>query len=145
MKVCALPYYFHRYINFLITQCRMLRRKPPREKSARSVQTFRQNTDLWHAYMNRHSAIAIVKGKGNPYSITECRVPELTRFLAVIVKVTWVIRLPLLSARSTVTLATLKRAATNFAARWTKARWVWTVCLRLLPSSVAAAIWTQAR
>ena len=39
-------------------------------------------------------------------------------------------RLPLLSARSAVTPATLKRAATNFAAWWTEARWVWTVCLR---------------
>jgi len=43
-----------------------------------------------------------------------------------------------------VTLATLKRAATNFAAWWTEAQLVWTVCLRLLPDSVAAAIWTQA-
>jgi len=42
-------------------------------------------------------------------------------------------RLPLLSARPAVTPTTLNRAATNFAARWTEARWVWTVCLRLLP------------
>jgi len=53
-------------------------------------------------------------------------------------------RLPLLSARPTVTIATLKKAATNFAAWWTEAQWVWTVCLWLLPNSVAAAIWTQA-
>jgi len=53
-------------------------------------------------------------------------------------------RLPLLSARPAFTLATLKRAATNFAAWWTEARWVWTVCLRLLSDSVAAAIWTLA-
>ena len=53
-------------------------------------------------------------------------------------------RLPLLSARSAVILATLKRAATNFAAWWTETRWVWTVCLRMLPDSVAAAIWPQA-
>ena len=54
-------------------------------------------------------------------------------------------RLPLLSARPAVTLANLKkRAATNFAGWWTEARWVWTVCLRLLLDSVAAAIWTQA-
>ena len=37
-----------------------------------------------------------------------------------------------------------KRAATSLAASWTQARWVWTVCLRLLPDSVAATIWTQA-
>ena len=42
-------------------------------------------------------------------------------------------RLPLLSASPAVTPATLKRAATNFAAWWAEARWVWTVCLRLLP------------
>jgi len=53
-------------------------------------------------------------------------------------------RLPLLSARPAVTLATLKRAGTNFAAWRTKARWVWTVCLRLLPDSVATAILTGA-
>ena len=44
-------------------------------------------------------------------------------------------RLTLLSARHAVTPATLKRAATNFATWWTEARWVWTVCLRLLPDS----------
>ena len=53
-------------------------------------------------------------------------------------------RLPLLSARPAVIPATLKRAATNFAAWWTEAQGVWTVCLRLLPDSVAAAIWTRA-
>ena len=53
-------------------------------------------------------------------------------------------RLPLLFARPAVTHATLKRAATNFAAWWTEAQCVWTVCLRLLPDSVATAIWTRA-
>jgi len=53
-------------------------------------------------------------------------------------------RLPLLSARPAVTPATLKRAATSFAAWWTEAQWGWTVCLKLLPDSVAAAIWTRA-
>ena len=52
-------------------------------------------------------------------------------------------RLPLLSARPAVTPAILKRAATNFAAWWIEAQWVWTVCLRLLPDSVATAIWTR--
>ena len=51
-----------------------------------------------------------------------------SRFLAVSLQVTWVINpvggwLPLLSARATVILATLKKAATNFAAWWTEARW----------------------
>jgi len=60
------------------------------------------------------------KGKGSPYSITERRVPELISVLGsqpvgdVSHKPGG--RLPLLSARPAVTLATLKRAATNFAA-----------------------------
>jgi len=37
-----------------------------------------------------------------------------------------------------------KRTATSFAAWWTEAQWVWTVCLRLLPDSVVTAIWTHA-
>jgi len=61
-----------------------------------------------------------IKGKGNPYSITERRVPELISVLgsqpAGNVSHKPGGRLPLLSARPAVTLATLKRAATNFAA-----------------------------
>ena len=59
-------------------------------------------------------------GKGSPYSITERRVPELIPVLGsqpegdVNHKPDG--RLPLLSARPAVTPATLKRAATNFAA-----------------------------
>ena len=86
--------------------------------------------------------------KGSPYSITERRVPELITVLgsqpAGDVNHKPDGRLPLLSARPAVTPATLKRGATNFAAWWTEAQWVWTVCLRLLPDSVATAIWTRA-
>ena len=59
-------------------------------------------------------------GKESPYSTTESRVPELIPVLAsqpagdVNHKPDG--RLPLLSARTAVTLATLKRFATNFAA-----------------------------
>ena len=60
-------------------------------------------------------------GKGSPYSITERRVPELIPLLgsqpAGDVSHKPGGRLPLLSARPAVTPATLKRAATNFAAR----------------------------
>jgi len=60
------------------------------------------------------------KGKGSPYSITERRVPELIPVLgtqpAGEVSHKPDGRLPLLSARPAVTLATLKRAATSFAA-----------------------------
>ena len=61
-----------------------------------------------------------VKGKGSPYLITERRVPELISVLGsqpagdVSHKPSG--RLPLLSAWPALTLATLKRAATNFAA-----------------------------
>ena len=58
------------------------------------------------------------KGKGR-YSITEHRVPELIPVLgsqpAGDVSHKPEVKLPLLSARPAVTLATLKRAATNFA------------------------------
>jgi len=60
------------------------------------------------------------KGKGSPYSITERRVPELIPVLgsqhAGDVSHKPGVRLPLLSARPAVTPATLKSAATNFAA-----------------------------
>jgi len=60
------------------------------------------------------------KGKGSPYSITERRVPELIPVLgsqpAGDVSHKPGGRLPLLSTRPAVTPATLKRAATNFAA-----------------------------
>jgi len=61
-----------------------------------------------------------VKGKCSPYSITERRVPELISVLgnqpAGDVSHKPGGRLPLLSARPAVTPATLKRAATSFAA-----------------------------
>ena len=65
-------------------------------------------------------AVSDVKVKGSPYSITERRVPELIPVLgsqpAGDVSHKPGGRLPLLSARPAVTPATLKRAATNFAA-----------------------------
>jgi len=68
------------------------------------------------------------EGKGSQYSIAERTVPELVPVLdsqpAGDVSHKPGCRLPLLSARPTVTLATLKRAATNFAAWLTEARWV---------------------
>ena len=60
------------------------------------------------------------KVKGSPYSVIERRVPELIPVLgsqpAGDVSHKPGGRLPLLSARSAVTPATLKRTATNFAA-----------------------------
>ena len=57
--------------------------------------------------------------KKSPYSITEHRVPELILVLgsqlASDVSHKFIGRLPLLSERPAVTLATLKKAATNFA------------------------------
>ena len=68
------------------------------------------------------------KGRGNPYSITERRVPELIPVLgsqpAGDVSHKPGSRLPLFSARPAVTPATIKRDATSFAAWLTEARWV---------------------
>ena len=62
----------------------------------------------------------VVKGKCSPYSIAERRVPELNTVVgsqpAGDLSHKPDGRLPLLSARTAVTLATLKRVATNFAA-----------------------------
>jgi len=58
------------------------------------------------------------KGKGSPYSITKCRVPEMIPVLgsqpAGDMNHKPNGRLPILSARPAVTPATLKRAATIF-------------------------------
>ena len=66
------------------------------------------------------SHMPLSEQKGSPYSITERRVPQLIPVLgsqpAGDVSHTPGGRLPLLSARPAVTLATLKRAATSFAA-----------------------------
>jgi len=66
------------------------------------------------------SSILRLKGKGSPYLITVHRVPELIPVLgsqpAGDVRHKPGSRLPLLSVRPAVTLATLKRAATSFAA-----------------------------
>ena len=90
-----------------------------------------------------------VKGKGSPYSITERRVPELIPVLGSLpaddVSHKPGGRLPLLFAGPALTLATLKRFVTISAAWWTETQLAWTVCLRLLPDSIAAAIWTGAR
>ena len=73
--------------------------------------------NLWSQY-DRH--FVGKKAKGSRYSITERRLPELIPVLgsqlAGDVSHKPGGRLPLLSARPAVTLATLKGAATNFAA-----------------------------
>ena len=67
-----------------------------------------------------NSSVAVKKGKGSPYSITERRVPELIPVLgsqpAGDVSHKPGGMLPLLFAGPAVTPATLKRAAANFAA-----------------------------
>jgi len=72
------------------------------------------------SYTSTGNTTQIKKGKGSPYSIAERRVPELIPVLgsqpAGDVSHKHGGRLPLLSIRPAVTLATLKRAATNFAA-----------------------------
>ena len=80
---------------------------------AQPVDPFAPSTIFWI----RH---CLKKGKGSSYSITERRVPELIPVLgsqpAGGVSHKPGGRRPLLSARPAVTPATIKRAATNFAA-----------------------------
>ena len=60
--------------------------------------------------INNYQLIQLIgRKKASPYSITERRVPDVSYKPGG--------RLPLLSATPAVTLATLNRAATNFAAR----------------------------
>ena len=70
--------------------------------------------------MDKLQFLVLIKGKGIPYSITEHRVPELIPVLGIQpagdVSHEPGGRMPLLSARPAVTSATLKMAATNFAA-----------------------------
>jgi len=66
-----------------------------------------------------------------------------SRFLAVSLQVTWIIN-PTVGCHYFPPGLLLPPPATNFAAWWTEAQWVWTVCLGLLPDSVATAIWTRA-
>ena len=79
-------------------------------------------------HLNFYSVYRTVKSKRSPYSITERGVPELIPVLgsqpAGDVSHKPGGRLPLLSARPAVTLATLTRAATSLAAWRTEARWV---------------------
>jgi len=82
------------------------------------------NTKVYEAATNDDAVstvtVATKKGKGSPYSITERRVLELIPVLgsrpAGDVSHKPGGRLPLLSARPAVTLATLKRVAASFAA-----------------------------
>ena len=75
----------------------------------------------WAAHSAHLTVLTLVSvKKASPYSITERRVPEPILVLgsqsACVVSHKPDGRLPLLSARPAVTLAALKRAATNFAA-----------------------------
>jgi len=90
-----------------------------------TIDQLNEYAEHWLSRLPADSASAAAtrgeqKGKGSPCSITECRVPELIPVLgsqpAGDVSHKPGGRLPLLSAGPAVTLATLRRAATNFAA-----------------------------
>jgi len=94
---------------------------------------------LWRHHCHRYDVKCYrydVKGKGSPYSIAEL-ISVLGSQPAGDVSHKPSRRLPLLSFRPAVTLTTLRRAAISFAAWWTEARWVWTVCLR----HVCVCVW----
>jgi len=98
-----------------LTDCRLLARDA--EAAAAAAGLSSQSVTVVEMHVFKRS-----------YSIAERRVPELIPVLgsqpAGDVSHKPGGRLPLLSARPAVTLATLKRAATNFAAWRTEARWV---------------------
>jgi len=78
------------------------------------------NINVTRIYAHNRYRDSWGKGKGNPYSITERRLPELIPVLgsqpAGDMSYKPNSRLPLLSAMPAVTPATLKRAAANIAA-----------------------------
>ena len=87
--------------------------------AAAAARSMLQSRVMWIRRSRIEQAIS-KKGKGSPYSISERRVPELIPVLgsqpARDVNCKPDGRLLLLSARPAVTLATLQRTATNFAA-----------------------------
>jgi len=91
----------------------------------RSPNVLRHVSQTLFIFFSKNQSIALFspvehEGKNSPYSIADRRVPELIPVLgsqpAGDVSHKPGGRLPLLSARPAVTLATLKRTATNFAA-----------------------------
>ena len=132
------------YVQFVLSVTTYIKAIMPRHYPAE----FYRRTGCWSFLLYLGHYVYSFNVKNSPYSITKHRVPQLIPVLgsqpAGDVNHKADGRLPLLSARPAVTPATLKSAATNFAALWTEARWVWTVCLRLLPDSVTTAIWTRA-
>jgi len=98
----------------------------------------------WRHMVTIRSLFCGWKGKVSPYSITaRIGLRSWSRFLAVSLQVMWVInpavgchyfppglQLPQQPLRNNIQYCW-----------WTEAQWVWTVCLRLLPDSSAAAIW----
>jgi len=91
--------------------------------------------------------------KKKKVKVAHTRLPSVafrswSQILAVSLEVTWVIN-PAVGCHYfppglQLPLQPLRGLLPIFAAWWTEAQWVWAVCLRLLPDSVAAAIWTQA-
>ena len=103
---------------------------------------------IYRILARRWARSCIIKVK-----VAHTRLPSVgSRFLAVSLQVTWVINPavgchyfpPGLRLTPQPLLLRVAGVATNFAAWWTEAQWVWAVCLRLLPDSVTAAIWTRA-
>ena len=94
-------------------------RQAPQPPQQLQYWTFAPLANICPTYLT----LILNKGKGSPYSITERRISELIPVLgsqpAGGVSHKPGGRLPLISARPVVTLATLKRTATNFAASTT--------------------------
>ena len=88
----------------------------------------------------------VIIATGKMVKVAHTRLPSIgfrswSRFLAVSLQEMWVIKRAV-GCHFRQACSYPRSSATSFAAWWTEAQWVWTVCLRLLPDSVATAIWT---
>jgi len=113
------------------------------DRTKRSVTNF-NNSDF---ATSRNEAEVWPNCKKSSHTRLPSVLRSWSRFLAVSLQVMWVIN-PAVGCHYFPQGLQLPpqplKAVTNFAAWWTEAQWVWTVCLRLLPDSVADAIWTRA-
>ena len=81
------------------------------------------------------------------HRLTRVRFRSWSQFLAVSLQVMWIIN-PVVGCHYFPPSLQLPqeplRGLLPILLLWTGAKWVWTVCLRLLPNSISTAIWTQA-
>ena len=110
----------------------------------------RQKSQWVFGQITYNSVLSGPKCTVKEVKVAHIRLPSVgfrswSRFLAVSLQVTWVIN-PVVCCHYFLPGLQLppQHLRGLLPILWTEAHRVWTVCLRLLPNSVAAAIWTQA-